>query len=475
MRILQVSHDFLPGHSAGVEIYTHNLCHELAQRHEVHLLFTEHSPTRPQYDVRESVFKDFTYTEVVNNHCQKHFEETYSNPEMDAIFRSVLDSFKPDVAHFQHLLFHSTNYPRIAAERGVPSVMTLHDFWPICEQEGKRSRAYFPDEEKDDTAWAGEPFGCVKVCGEIVPELCAKCWNRNPTLRSGTERMGYFCLRAARRLLGLDLTEMARTHYNRIRGSAPQKEDAPAPAGPLRADDIIRRNNYIREALSHVYKFICPSPFLAREMKRHSYPQERLVVADYGFKTEAFEGFKRTGDARIRFGFVGTVAELKGVHVLIRAFRKIASRRAALEIYGDTEMHPHYISWLKTLAGDAPVYFNGRFEPETLTEIFAHIDALVVPSIWYENSPLVIHEAFMSHTPVIASNIGGMADLIADGKTGLLFKPGDSGDLAAKMQMFLDDPALAHALGEAAPHVKTMAEDAALIENLYKDCVSPRR
>jgi len=474
MRILQVSHDFLPGHRAGAEVYTHNLCHELAQRHKVHLLFTEHSPSRAQYGVCESVFKDFTYTEVINNHCQKHFAETYDNPRMDAIFRSVLDSFKPDVVHFEHLLFHSTNYPRIAAESGVPSVMTLHDFWPVCEQEGKRFRAYFPDEKNDDTEWAGKPFGCVKLCDEIVPELCAKCWNRNPTLRSPLERMGYFALRVARRLLGLDLTDAARSHYNRFRGAA-QRGDAPAPADPLKAADIIRRNNYISEALSDIYKLICPSPFLAREMKRNGYPEGKLVVADYGFRTEVFKEFKRTRDARIRFGFIGTVAELKGVHVLVSAFREIASQRVTLEIFGDNEIHPHYTSWLKELAGDAPVYFHGRFEPETVAEVFPYIDVLVVPSIWYENSPLVIHEAFMSHTPVIASNLGGMADCIEDGKTGLLFKSGDPRDLAAKMQLLADNPSLARELGDAAPHVKTIAEDAAFIEDLYNECVSALR
>jgi glycosyltransferase involved in cell wall biosynthesis len=473
MRILQVSHDFVPGHRAGAEIYTHNLCHELAKRHKVHLFFTEHSPIRPQYGVRESVFKDFTYTEVINNHCQKRFEETYNNPRMDAIFRMVLDSFKPDVVHFEHLLFHSTNYPAIAAESRVPAVMTLHDFWPICEQEGKRFRAYFPDEKRDDSEWRGQPHGCVKLCDEIVPELCAKCWNRNPTLHSGGERAGYFALRLARRLLGVDLTEMARRRYDKRR--AVQPREAPAPAGPLRPDHIIRRNDYMRQALSHLRRLICPSPFLAREMKRFGCPEDKLVVSDYGFKTDAFKDFKRTRDERLRIGFIGTVAELKGAHVLVSAFRKVASPRVTLEIFGDTAMHPHYTSWLKKLAGDAPVSFHGRFEPEVVTEVFSHIDALVVPSIWYENSPLVIHEAFMSRTPVIASDLGGMADLVQDGKTGFLFRPGDSADLAAKMQLLLDKPSLAREFGNAAPPVKTMSEDAAFLERLYDECLAATR
>jgi len=471
MRILQVSHDFLPGHRAGAEIYTHNLCHELARRHAVHLLFTDHSPAQPQYAVRESVFQDITYTEVINNHCQKRFEETYDNPRMDEIFGAVLDAFKPDVIHFEHLLYHSTNYPRIAAGRGIPSVMTLHDFWPICEQEGKRFRAYFPGETKDPSEWTGKQYGSVKLCEPIIPELCAKCWNRNPTIRGPIERMGYFFLRASARVLGLDLTSTARKHYNMIRPGAPANE-APAPSGPRAPADIVKRNDRIREALAPVSKLICPSRFLADEMKRYGYPGGKLVFSDYGFKAEHFAGFKRKPADKMRFGFIGTVAELKGVHVLVSAFRRLTSRAAALEIFGDTDMYPHYVAWLKQLAGDAAVHFHGSFDPGAVAEVFAQLDALVVPSIWFENSPLVIHEAFMSRTPVIASDLGGMASLIDDGKSGLLFKPGDSADLASKMQSLLDNPSSLTELANAAPRVKTIADDATFIESLYNESLA---
>ena len=469
MRILQVSHDFLPGHRAGAEIYTYNLCREMARTgHDIHLFFTEHKPAMPQYSSREGLFGDIHYTEVVNNHCQKRFEETYNNPRMDEIFRSLIDSFKPDVMHIQHLLYHSTNYPRIASEAGIPSVMTLHDFWLICEQEGKRMRAYFPGESHDD-AWKGERFGCVKLCDEIVAADCAKCWNRRPTLAGGLERAGGLALRAARRLLGLDLTAMARRHYEKMRPDAASPEASP-PKGPLAAADITRRNDYIRDALAHVSRFICPSRFLAKEMKRYGYPEEKLLVSDYGFRTEAFDDFRRTVGDGIRFGYVGTPAELKGVHVLVKAFRELAADNASLEIFGDTQTFPQYTAWLRGLAGDARVSFHGRFAPDAVAEVFSQIDVLVVPSIWFENSPLVIHEAFMSRTPVIASNLGGMADLVENGVSGLLFKPGDYKDLAAKMRALLEEPAMIENLAGAAPRVKTVAEDAESLERLYGSC-----
>ena len=77
-----------------------------------------------------------------------------------------------------------------------------------------------------------------------------------------------------------------------------------------------------------------------------------------------------------------------------------------------------------------------------MTQVYAGIDVLVVPSIWYENSPNVILEAFAHQTPVIASDLGGMAELVDDQKTGLLFVPNDAVDLARKLETLLNDPGL---------------------------------
>ena len=478
MRILQVLHDFLPKHRAGAEIYTCNLCRELAKRHKVHLFFTEHRPATPQYSRRNGVFDGLTYTEATNNHCQKRFEETYNNLHMDKVFCSVLDYFKPDVIHFQHLLYHSTNYPRIALERGVPSVMTLHDFWPICEQWGKRIRAYFQGEALEEDTWAEEPFGSMKLCDVIAPKLCARCFNRNPTVGSrlkrnlseagGLDRAGYLAVSAAKDLIGMDFSG----HVDRL---YQKNTDSPMGRGAVVAADIARRNEYIKEALSVLHKLISPSRFLAAEMDRFGYPEEKLMVLDNGFRTESFADFRRKPSDRIRFGYIGTVAELKGVHVLVRAFRLLGDDRAVLDIYGNLSAFSEYSQWLKELAGDAPVNFRGGFEPEKVAEVFADLDVLVVPSIWFENSPLVIHEAFLSRTPVIASRIGGMIDLLGDGQTGLLFSYGNVEDLAGKMRTLIENRDLLAGMGESAPHVASIADNALELERVYGEALASLR
>jgi hypothetical protein len=121
------------------------------------------------------------------------------------------------------------------------------------------------------------------------------------------------------------------------------------------------------------------------------------------------------------------------------------------------------------------VEFRGRFDNARLSEVYAEIDVLIVPSVWFENSPITIHEAFLTHTPVIASDIGGMAEYVRDGVDGLHFKVGDDADLAAKMQRFLDEPGLVERLSKDWIPIKTIAEDAAVTEFRYRALACARK
>ncbi len=481
MRILQVVHKFLPRHRAGAEIYTSNLCRELSKRHKVHLLYTEGIPELSQYSVAVGKFGSVACTRVTNNLRHRRFSELYDNPRMDTVFRSVLDSFEPNVVHFQHLMHHSVNYAGIASGRGIPSLMTLHDFWPVCERWGKRYRTYFPDEKRAASEWDRAPFGNTRLCDKIEPGLCARCFNRAPTVGSWLApnlskaaplvRAIEVLLEAGRSVLGMDFSGLVQSIQDKTTGL----ETGNAHRWPLEAADIVRRNEYIKSALSSVYRFISPSRFLADEMGRLGYQRKRILFLDNGFVTSAFEGFKRKIAGKVRFGYIGTVAELKGVHVLVKAFRSLGEAGASLEIFGGTGEFPHYVKWLKELAGDAPVTFHGRFAPGKVADTFSRIDVLVTPSIWYENSPLVIHEAFLTGTPVLTAGIGGMPDLVEDGVNGMHFEQGDSRDLARMMKTLIDNPDNIRRMGEAAPGVSTIEENARAIERLYEEAIEARR
>lgn len=109
----------------------------------------------------------------------------------------------------------------------------------------------------------------------------------------------------------------------------------------------------------------------------------------------------------------------------------------------------------------------GEFNHQEVANIFKEIDVLVAPSIWQENSPLVIQEAFLSKTPVIASRIGGIPELIKDKENGLLFEPGNPDDLYDKMNILINDPHLIKRLKDGIIPPKSIQENALEIEELY--------
>jgi glycosyltransferase involved in cell wall biosynthesis len=91
--------------------------------------------------------------------------------------------------------------------------------------------------------------------------------------------------------------------------------------------------------------------------------------------------------------------------------------------------------------------------------------------VWYENSPNVILEAFAHHTPVVASDLGGMAELVRDGENGLLFAPGDADSLARQLRRLLDDPHLLSALRAGIGPVKSVAQEMDELEGVYQTVV----
>jgi glycosyltransferase involved in cell wall biosynthesis len=110
-----------------------------------------------------------------------------------------------------------------------------------------------------------------------------------------------------------------------------------------------------------------------------------------------------------------------------------------------------------------------EFDNQEIASIFQKIDVLVVPSLWPENSPLVIHEAFLTRTPVIASRIGGISEIVTDGVNGLLFNPGDVNELKEKMQYLIDNPDIIERLRANIPKTRSMEDNGREMEEIYAD------
>jgi hypothetical protein len=139
-----------------------------------------------------------------------------------------------------------------------------------------------------------------------------------------------------------------------------------------------------------------------------------------------------------------------------------------LTLFGDPQKNPEYFSILQEIAGsDERIRFAGTFPNEKIAEIFSEIDLLVIPSLWYENTPLVLYSALATKTPVLVSNIGSLAEVVSHGQNGLLFKVGDSMDLGRQIESVLNDPSALDRLRQGIAPVKSMDQNLLELLEIY--------
>ncbi|MBA3884322.1 MAG: glycosyltransferase [Acidobacteria bacterium] len=448
MRALHVIHDFLPRHQAGSEIYAATLCEALVTTGvDVDVLCADYDLAHRHGTIRWRRYHDLRVIEVINNWAFSSFAETYRSPELTRQLRNVLEVVRPDVLHIHNLLNLSFDLPAVAREMGIPSVATLHDYTLVCPSGGQRVH----EAERH-------------ICTFIQPERCARCFQQHNF--HGRLAFGQRGLRGgARRLAGVADALRRRTPrlFTAMVGAM---QSMPAPGSRVSEADIVGRLAEVQRVFENVDLFLAPSPYLGAEYRRLGIPESKLRVSDYGF-VPLRRAPRAAPDGRLRIGFVGTLVWHKGVHILLEAARKLPSDAFEVSIYGDTTTFPDYAASLRDLARGLPVRFMGRFERERVPEVYGNMDVLVVPSLWPENSPLVIHEAFQSGVPVVGSRQGGTQDLVTHGRDGLLYEAFSPVDLASALRSLLDDRERLGRMSLAVPPVKTVEQDAKAVADIY--------
>lgn len=409
MKILKTIHQFLPRHVAGSEVHTYHLCKELLKRHDVLLLYPDHFDDRPSLELRESVYDGIPVTTFKYPYGSIDFEKTYRNQEIDALFSRILDSYQPDIFHIQHLFYLTPRFILLARERGIPVVMTLHEYGSQCAASGLRMRSDF------------------KLCDTIDPRLCAGCLIDSPHVFHGGQAPGRFekaVKRAAR---------MARRPFE-LAGL-----DHALPRDPA-LRQVLDRESEMRETHAGVDLFIAPSKFLREKFREWGIPSEKLLYLNYGFEREPLLSVRKEPSEKVRFAYIGSVMPHKGVDLLVEAFNGLPHGGAELKIYGEPSFQPAFYQKLRENARHPGIRFEGFLPVDKVAEAYQRIDALVVPSRWFENSPLTMQEAFLCGSAVIASDLGGMKELVTPRVNGLLFETGNVQDLRRAMLEYLSNP-----------------------------------
>jgi glycosyltransferase involved in cell wall biosynthesis len=456
LKILFVLHQFLPRHVAGTEVYTANLTRALRERgHEAVVLCCEaHHDKTPFTHLRREM-EGMRIHEVVQNYTWDSFEATYNCPPMEAMLESVLDEERPDVVHVQHLHYFSAGFLRIIRERGIPIVYHLHDYMILCPRDGQMRR--------ED----GE------ICATPIPEKCAECIAHHPLNGAAVpSALRPFHPGQA------PLSPAARQAAMRAEVGLDPFDTSTALPIPMYARAITQRLEAWKDAARHVDLFVSPSRFL-RDLfvKEGVATDDRIIVSDNGQDTSRFASTAREdAGGPLRIGFIGSIAEHKGLHVLIDAMNALPhDLPAECAIWGDGRAFIDYTESLRTRITHPRTVLKGPFDPQAIAAVLSTIDVLVVPSLWYENSPLTVHEAQMAHVPVIASDIGGLAEYVIEGRNGMRFHMGDADDLRKKILWFLEDPRRAASFDFATIPIKDIAQDAEETEARYKSLLRTRR
>jgi glycosyltransferase involved in cell wall biosynthesis len=419
MRILLTVHQFFPQFAAGTEVLTYSVARELVRRgHLVHIL-AGYPGDASLAD--ESRFDEYDYEGI---HVYR-FHHAYTpmgrqvsmieiggdNHVAAAYFDRILKDFQPDLVHSFHLNRLGTGLIERAFTAGVPRFMTLTDFWMLCPM----SQLFLTDGSfcSGPNTHGGN---CLKHFAENTQKgLVGKIVTLIPTI-------------------GADL--LVRLTKAGVLPDYPQRSEVLA-IGARMSVNVGRLNKLNR--------VIVPNRFMKDFLVRHGVMPDLITEASFGVDVVAGERseFRSSHQGALRVAFIGTLGHYKGCHILIEAFRMLPVGSATLKIYGRPEDFPDYSEQLHMLASQHPdISFCGTFPNSSIAQVLADVDVLVVPSLWYENTPLVLYSAQAAACPVIASDVPGLAAVIEHDDNGLLFESGSSPKLAQQLTRLMNEEGL---------------------------------
>jgi glycosyltransferase involved in cell wall biosynthesis len=340
--------------------------------------------------------------------------------------REFLLTHRPDVIHVHHTLYLGIDLLR-EIRSTLPNTLivhSLHEYRPICHRDGVLVRT------RD-----------AELCTHASPRRCHECFP--------------------------DISEEA----------------------------FFMRQRFIQSQFAAVDLFLAPSQFLLERYVEWGVPPDKIRYHEHGRPpVDAAEASDRP--VRSRLGYFGQFNPYQGVNVLLEAMQLLANQDEAANGSGAARraddaarnvhlnLHGANLEWQsesfqkefheRAEASAANVTLVGRYDEEDLPRLMQNVDWVVAPSTWWENSPLVIQEAFQHKRPVICSGIGALAEKVTDGVNGLHFRVGDPASLAETIRTAVTSPDLWEKLRGGIPRVRTTTEDVESLIGVYHELLESR-
>lgn len=406
-RILLCVHQFFPDYSAGTEVLVLSTAKALqAAGYEVQIV-TGALTDSPEASSSVTDFQGFTVYRISTPYVRGQFDaqtvvKEYDNPDTSPAFAAILERYAPDLVHFFHFKNLTLSCLRECFARSIPTVFTPTDYWLTCR-----------------TCQLLKPWGEPECAGPQA--LAGNCLRH---ILVNTER--HALVRAAKVLPGIVFSTLAWLLQSPRLPKATKLQRL--------ATDLKDRKPRIFSHLENIDLLLPPTSSLHATLLAGGIAPKKIQPLRYAIEQPAVNHDVIATSATARpftVGFIGTLVEHKGCHVLLSALKSVQHRQMDVRIYGSVEHYPAYVQTLKTMVGDDHrVRFCGTFPSADIGNVLSELDVLVIPSTWRENAPLVLLNAVASATPVIASDVVGITEYLDDADDVSLFPPGDSRRLA---------------------------------------------
>lgn len=442
MKILLGVHQFFPEWRNGTEVLTLELAKGLRERgHSVEILTgCAHrqlpEPTRPR--LVASHYDGFLVHQLHYGRAGTRDPvglNLYA-PERVALIREVVSLTRPHVVHFNHVIGFSADAIPSVRSMGVPVVFSPTDYWTVCP-----TQSLFKHHSMRVCQGPDDPAECL-CCSMPMPGTLAR-----------------WAVRTARWPL---------TALN----------------GKVNSVSLLRtRAKQIVRSINAADRILPATQFLADALLRHDADESRVRVVPYGVDIGHLPE-KRSLPASfspeipLRIGFIGRFHALKGPDCLLDAVRLLgddARRRLSVSLYGQLDEGDAYHSALlnKSRGMEPIVQWRGTFPHDAIGAILRGLHLLVVPSIWYESTPLVLCSALAAGIPVIVSRLGGMTEILQPGVNGYSFNPGNPEELAGLIAGILDNPGVFRNLYEnLKPRERSTSDYASDVLDIYREALS---
>lgn len=440
MKILYIANGFPPERWAGTETYTANIANGLMERgHLAQILCCGDWDKGPKY---WNGYVDYIYNDIPVRRLNLNWQRSpdpqkylYNNPVVGNYLAQYLRELKPDLVHVTSCETLSASVLGVVKQSKIPLILSITDFWFLCP----RINLLRSDGENCDGVTSS--WDCLRC---MLGESKIYLWPRHVLPENGVKLL---------------LTNLSKnpviTRQRGFRGIV---------------GDMADRKRFLRQAFSLPDVRLIASKFVKDVYSKNDFG-DPIQLHPYGHDVSWLKNYvPRTDSTTINIGFIGQIIHSKGVHIFLEAARHLSvlfGDKVNFLIYGDLRKHPEYGSHLQELAGESDnIKFCGTYPREKSADVFSNIDILVVPSLWYD-FPLIIYEAFATKTPVIATNLGGMAETISHEVNGLLFERGNVDNLVRQIQRVVSEPGFLSKLKSGIPEVKNVGEEAHELESLY--------